>query len=177
MEILTLKTDEMRGKKPFLEPIENVYIAGGAVRKWFTGQEKDSDLDVFAVNDTALEKFKIKYLKEYQVASSNKMTTTFKKDDKIVQLISGRFYANVNDLFDSFDFTLCHFAWTTQGIFGTKEGVISTLRNHLAVHKLNKDFAVDSLRRAFKYHKKGFEPCWGTLRDLTSVFQTLTQNK
>jgi hypothetical protein len=177
MEIITLLEEQMLGKKPFIEPIEGVVIAGGAIRKWFTGKEKNSDVDVFSSSESLLEKFKIEKLKDYIPISSTKNAATFKSGDKIVQLINGKLFNGVKEMFDNFDFTCCQFAWTHQGIYTTSKAIISTLREHLEVQKISKDFAVDSLRRAFKYQMKGFEPCWGTIRDLANSLRELTDEQ
>jgi hypothetical protein len=78
-----------------------------------------------------------------------------------------KLYRNtIEDLFDCFDFTICQFAWDGNDIFSTIEGVITTERKHLSVHKVQKGFEIDSLRRAFKYFEKGYKPCLGTIGEL-----------
>ena len=33
------------------------------------------------------------------------------------------------------------------------------------------------MRRAFKYQRKGFEPCLGTIRDIAEVIRTLNEEE
>jgi hypothetical protein len=80
----------------------------------------------------------------------------------------------VEDLLDSFDFTVCQFAYDGSNVFSTPEAIISVTRNHLGVHNISKEFAVDSLRRAFKYSKKGYYPCNGTIQKLADSLRGLT---
>ena len=84
---------------------------------------------------------------------------------------------NKETRFDSFDFTVCQFGWDGKDIFGTSLGLVSVLRGHLGVHKIDKALATDSLRRAFKYAAKGYKPCHATIRDLGLSFNSLTKEE
>ena len=84
---------------------------------------------------------------------------------------------NKETRFDSFDFTVCQFGWDGKDIFGTSLGLVSALRGHLGVHKIDKALATDSLRRAFKYAAKGYKPCHATIRDLGLSFNSLAKEE
>lgn len=66
----------------------------------------------------------------------------------------------------SFDYTLCCFCWDGERIHGTVEAIDAVHRKKLAVANIQTGFEFDTLRRAFKYARKGYWPCGGSLRDL-----------
>ena len=174
MNIVELKTDEMLGKRPNIILTEGACIAGGAIRKWFTGKEKDSDVDIFFKDKTSHEKFLENTCANAEKLCETNNAETYKKDGIVIQCIKIKYYNSISELFDSFDFACCQFAYMNNTIYSTKEAILSTLRNHLAIHKIQKGFELDSLRRAFKYKEKGFEPCWGTLKALGESFREIT---
>ena len=172
--IIQLLADHMLGEKPPIEPSAGCIVAGGSVRRWFSGSEKLSDVDVFAPSASHHAEFMGG--KTADLIVETKHAATFNCSGVRLQLI--KFYQpNLAALFESFDFNVCQFAWTEDGIFATEDAVIGVLRGHLSVVKLSKEFAIDSLRRAFKYQKKGFEPCAGTLRDIAKNFRELTEEQ
>lgn len=170
IELIELSIEDMRGAKPPFEPPPNCWVAGGAVRRWFTGDEKLSDVDIFGPADDIKDFVDTcGFAKTFE----SKNAITFKKDGAAIQAILLPF-KNVEACLDSFDFTLCQFAWDGTRIYTTPKAIIGTLRRHLAVHILG-EFAVDSLRRAFKYQEKGFKPCAGTIRDLALGLSGMSQ--
>lgn len=174
MNLIKLLSEEMFGDKPIIEPTKDCWLAGGAVRGWFTGSEKLSDVDVFGVSADALKAFQSERLTDFKEVGSNPNAVSLSNGKTLVQLIVGQPRPTVTATFDSFDFTLCQFAWAEDGIWATSKALVSTLRNHLEIHKIQQPFALDSLRRAFKYQRKGFEPCVGTLKALAEALQLLT---
>lgn len=174
MTTIILKPEFLKGQKPNIELTKGVWVAGGAVRQWFLGNENPSDIDVFSSSKELLDQFAKEKLANCKIISESAQQKTYEKDDQWIQLIYGRLFPNINETFDNFDYTLCQFAWDGEEVYGTLEAVISVLTKHLAIHKITKEFATDSLRRAFKYHSKGYEPCLGTIRDLALSFQNLT---
>lgn len=177
MQIVKLNKDQMWGKKPVIEPVAGTIIAGGAIRQWFSKDESESDIDVFCIDEKSEESFIDTRLKGFKIIGSNKNSITFSNEKSLVQVIQILRPKDVADLFDNFDFHLCQFAWSNDEIFASVEGIMSVTRKHLSIHKLKRDFAVDSLRRAFKYQKKGYEPCLGTIRDLANAFRELTHEE
>jgi hypothetical protein len=149
MEIIKLQEIEMLGKKPAISPSATTYIAGGAIRQWFTGKESVSDIDVFGTTEQSLLEFE-KSLVGYTKLYDNKLNKTYKKNDILVQLIIARYFPTVKDLFEYFDFNVCQFAWTNNGIYSTSSAIISVLRGHLGVNKIHPEFAADSLRSSVK---------------------------
>jgi len=165
MDIIKIEESLMLGKKPdVIMNSANIFIMGGAIRSWFTGTEKTSDIDVFADTEIMLEKFKADNKLETLI-NQNKNTDTYKKGKDIIQLIKIH-KDSVYNFFDGFDFTLCQFAWDGINIYSTPNAIIDVGRKRLSVHKIQKDYELDSLRRAFKYQRKGYFPCSGTISEI-----------
>lgn len=167
----------MAGHRPPIEPTEGSWIAGGAVRRWFNDGESLQDVDVFAPTLGSLDAFRKERLSGFDESQKTTNAITYWNGKIKVQLITGRLFPTVEACLDAFDFTICQFAWTKAGIYTTEEAIISTLRRHLSVHRITKEFALDSMRRAFKYQRKGFEPCLGTIRDIAIVIRTLDEEE
>lgn len=175
MSLIQLKPDDMRGVEPPIKPIAGCFICGGAVRRWFNDREKLSDVDVFAPSAEHHVNF-MKSLPSAEVSSDHANATTYTVDGVLVQCIK-KYFPTLQDTIESFDFNVCQFGWCESGIFATAPAIIGVLRGHLAVNKLVKAFATDSLRRAFKYQRKGFSPCLGTIRDLALGLRELTEEE
>lgn len=173
--LIQLKVDDMRGIIPPLKPSHGCWIAGGAVRRWFAGEETLSDVDVFAPAEANLTQL-ISEVKNITKLDSTKNADTYASGNNRIQLIK-HYRLTPELLVQSFDFNICQFVWSENGIYATQEAVIGTLRKHLAIATITKEFAIDSLRRAFKYQRKGYLPCNGTIRDISNVIATLTKEE
>jgi hypothetical protein len=176
--IIKLNQLQMLGPKIEITVPQRGWIAGGAIRRWFAGNEKLSDVDCFFQDEAAFLDY-VNALAQHgaKLVNTHKNAATFDVNDILVQLIKLKYHPTVDSLLDSFDFTVCQFAWDGTDVYSTPQAVISTLRNHLGVHILTKDFAVDSLRRAFKYCKKGYHPCNGTIQQMANAMRTLTEDE
>ncbi len=173
--IIQLKLDDMRGEIPPLKPSNGCFIAGGAIRRWFTGKEDLSDVDVFAPSEANHAAY-LATIGNAVKLDETANAVTYQVDKTKLQLIK-HYRASVQELVDSFDFNVCQFAWDESGIWATPEAAIGTLRGHLSIAKITKEFSIDSLRRAFKYQNKGFKPCDGTIRDISKVISELSKEE
>lgn len=175
--IITIDPLQMKGKPPDVRVTNNTWIAGGAIRQWFVGNEKKSDIDVFGINDNALNGFVLANCVGAELIYSSNNAHTYKRNNDIIQIIRGKHFPNIEACLASFDFNVCQFAWDEKNIYSTTESIISVLRGHLGVNGITKSLAADSLRRAFKYQKKGYIPCAGTIMDIAKSFIGLTEEE
>lgn len=154
---------------------KDMWIAGGAARRRFR-MEKLSDIDLFFRNEEALSEFKKKT--KLTFVSESKNCLSYKTNDGIpVQAIKVRYYNDLDELFDSFDYTLCQFAITNEGkVYATTYSILSVLTKRLAIHKIQQGFELASFKRAFKYAKKGFMPCNGTILNLHQILTKLSSD-
>lgn len=167
--IITLEERHMRGVKPDVRLVPGTWVAGGAVRRWFTGEKQENDIDIFCSNLSEYDGVADEFIKVNDLTERirNERMVMFKNSP--IQLLLQPRFTTSRETIEHFDFTLCQFAWIGGEIIATLEGVLSTLRNHLAVAKIQSGFEIDSLRRAFKYAKQGYQPCIGTVRDLATA--------
>lgn len=171
VELIKLSEAEMFGENPNIPLSDGVFLAGGSVRSWFCRDEKVMDYDLFFKSPEKLEAYKKTHLTDVKVLRDEEFLFECTKDGNKIQLIKRLWPQSVDDLFKRFDFHLCQFAVTSDGIWSTKEAILSVLRKRLSFNNYQIGFEVDTLRRAFKYVKKGYSPCIGCLADLAKIFK------
>lgn len=167
MDLIELQKEEMRGYFPDLPIPDNFVVAGGSIRRWFIGEKQDSDFDYFRIDGKENYDLGIDELTE---SYSTVVQDTYSLNGKSVQVIK-RSYESVSDLFSQFDFHHCQFAYNGKEIFTTKKAIISGMRKHLSFNSVVDGFELDTLRRAFRYCKQGFNPCSGTIRDIANMLR------
>lgn len=179
MSLDIIKVDQLTclGKKPLLEINDGIWIAGGAIRQWFVGNEKSTDIDVFGKTQESLDTFVTNNLKGCRLLTYRENLRSYDYKGTMVQIITYDFYENVEALLDSFDFNVCQFAYDGKEVYSTVSAITSVLRNHLGVHKITPPLVADSLRRAFKYQEKGYKPCLGTIQKLGESFSGVSKEE
>lgn len=163
------------------------WLAGGALRRTLLGQEPDSDFDFFFANADQLEEFRTALEERgatLQRTTAHHMEFTITVPDTSlpvkIQCIRFAWYANAAEVIDSFDYTICQFAYDGQQITMGDFSLWDLGRKRLAVHKIS--FGVSSMRRLLKYQKQGYYACAGALNailrsvaDNPSLIQADTQ--
>lgn len=177
IDLIKLEQETFIGQRPIVSPTKDVWIAGGAIRQWFNDGELVTDIDVFGKNQESLDNFISEKLWAAKKISEQNHLSSFSLNGQLIQVIKYDYYDSVHNLLDSFDFTVCQFAWDGKTVYSTEAAIVSVLRKHLRVHQITKELAADSLRRAFKYQRKGYIPCLGTLKDIALSFQNLTEEQ
>lgn len=150
------------------------WIAGGFIRRWFNNLKQDSDIDLFFKDKETYDAV-CKHLTALTLSPAVETlnNTRFKilveKGWEIeVQCIKIAFYKDVDAVLDSFDFTICQFAFDGKNIIATELAVIDSGRKRLVPHKIT--YGVSSLRRIIKYTKQGYYMCGGAATEfLTQV--------
>ena len=155
---------------PSLSP-DGPWLAGGALRRTLLRQEPDSDFDFFfrdadqlAEFTAALDKLGLEKLREteHHVHYRGRVGDSALPLD--VQCIRFAFYANAQAVIDSFDFTICQFAFDGVNLSAGEYSLWDLGRKRLAVHRVT--FPVSSMRRVLKYATQGFKACNGCLATL-----------
>ena len=155
---------------PSLSP-DGPWLAGGALRRTLLRQEPDSDFDFFfrdadqlAEFTAALDKLGLEKLREteHHVHYRGRVSDSGLPLD--VQCIRFAFYANAQAVIDSFDFTICQFAFDGVNLSAGEYSLWDLGRKRLAVHRVT--FPVSSMRRILKYATQGFKACNGCLATL-----------
>jgi len=172
MKVVRFDKSEVKrflGVQPPVNLIKGSWVAGGSIRSWYDGIPSD-DIDVYFVNsNTRLAFLTANGLSEKNLERESKYADTYVvkigKKSHIIQAI--KFYRScVTELFSLFDFTICQFAWDGKDVFATVSAIRSSDKKHLTVNKVNDEFVLDTLKRAFEYHDRGYKLCLASMKDL-----------
>lgn len=134
----------------------NVIIAGGCINSIFNNKDIN-DIDVYFRNDDDLIGVVAEVYDSNWILAHTKKATLFKKGDKLVQLIHFKRFNTPQDIFDTFDFTVCMGAFD----FKTEEFVLHNnflLDNTQRILNFNSatDYPIMSMLRVDKYKNKGY---------------------
>jgi len=174
MNLITLSKDNLRRAMPEFV-FDGTWIAGGFIRDSIL-LEKHSDIDIFGVSKEKLDAFIESNLKNAKEIYSSDRMRTFMKDGEKIQVIFLP-YVSIETCLDSFDFTLCQFAWDGNTIICNPQSILDVFRKKIVVHKISTAFALDSLRRMQKYIKKGYTICNGGLKEFIDTIRAATQEE
>lgn len=156
------------------------WLAGGAIRKTIQGVSLDSDFDFFFKDQAQLDLFKeglencgARMLKQNDKNEMWILPSCIPEDtegegiylpEMEIQLIKFRWYETAEEVIDSFDFTLCQFAYDGEWIFLSDFALWDVARRKLVPHKIT--YGTASLRRLIKYANQGFTACGGALSEI-----------
>lgn len=158
---------------PILREVGKIdgYLAGGAIRRTFLSEATiKSDYDFFFKNESAFTLAKNYWLSktDSSIIRENEQNLSILCDGKIIQLIKIAYYNTVEDLLNSFDYTICQFAIdlseSNYFIYSSPTAMFDLGGKKLVVNKIT--YPVASLRRLIKYTQQGFYACEGCLKEL-----------
>lgn len=154
------------------------WLAGGAVRATLQDQPIKSDYDIFFANEIQLHKCRdeLIHIGAKKIKENDHNETYFFVPDETdpsvkleIQLIKHKYYNNVYELLDSFDYTICQFATDGKELVCGPYALWDLARKRLAIHRIT--YPVASMRRMIKYANKGFTVCGGMLTDFIRRIQ------
>lgn len=144
------------------------WLAGGSLRRTILGIEPDSDFDFFFRDAAQLAEFGAEIGRRgfYETRKSdhhieyrgNINGTGMPRD---IQCIRLAYYKTAEEVIDSFDFTICQFAFDGTKLTCGEFSLWDLGRKRLALHKLT--YPVSSMRRMLKYARQGFRACNGAI--------------
>lgn len=160
------------------------WIAGGALRRMLSGKPQESDFDFFfrdadqlAAFADRLEKLGLSKVRETPHHVQYRGHLKAAKRDVDIQCIRFRYYATAAEVIDSFDYTICQFAYDGRQITSGEFSLWDLGRKRLAIHKIT--YPVSTMRRLLKYTRQGFTACGGCLatilRETAQTPELLTQ--
>lgn len=145
------------------------WIAGGACLRWYQGLPVgDSDIDVFCASAEQAQQV-INAVKSYgrysnRFQSENATTLDYWAKDSgsrwTIQIITKRYYANMQEIIDNFDLTVCQIA-TDGKTWVLGEHTARDIREHNLRMKV--PLQPDALKRLTKYWTYGYRPVDGLL--------------
>jgi len=156
------------------------WIAGGAVRRTVRGEKLDSDFDFFFASKEQEEKFTAdlanmgaRLLRKNDKNSLYILPSEIPEDmdgegvylpEMKIQLINFTYFESAEKVIDSFDFTLCQFAYDGASLYMSDFALWDAARKKLVPTRIS--FAVSSLRRLMKYSRQGYTVCGGALANI-----------
>lgn len=154
--------------------ITGPWVAGGALRRTIAGTTLESDLDFFFANEGVLAAFAAKLptlglTKKKETEHHEQWEGYNAAADRsiVLQLIRFQYYANAAAVIESFDFTICQFAFDGMTLTCADYALWDLGRKRLAINKVT--FPGSSMRRLLKYARQGFTACDGCLASLATA--------
>lgn len=157
-------------KLPPVSP-DGPWIAGGAIRRTLQADKLESDIDYFFRDEGQLKGFSERIVSQgfsklretdHHIHYRGKLPGEDKERD--VQAIKMAFYRDAASVIDSFDFTICMFAFDGTQLTSGEHSLWDLGRKRLAVHKIT--YPTASVRRMLKYGRQGFTVCNGAITEL-----------
>jgi hypothetical protein len=142
-----------------------VYLAGGAIRNLLNDVKNDKDYDFFFASSADLTTWETNLLKTGKKVFENTFCNTYKlsvdNQEIKIQAIKHQFYTSLEDLLNSFDYTICMFGYDGSNLICGDYSLWDLSSKSLIVNKIT--YPVASIRRLIKYSKYGFKVCNGTI--------------
>ena len=159
--------------RPLLQLVQPGWIAGGAVRDFFSRMPAESDIDVFFPDAASLANVteRLKQDEASRLLYENAATIGFLRKGKHIQLVRRHFFAGPQETIAEFDFTVCCCAVSLDGVFVHEHFFDDLAGRRLAINRL--PFPLSTLERLQRYVAKGFLACNGTLLELTRGLQAV----
>jgi len=170
MEITKLDKRNLKTDIPELN-LSGCFIAGGCIRDSVDGKDFD-DIDVFG-NTLNLASFIQNNLSGIDPSYNTDELKTYYKDGVKIQVIDKESTQTIDSCLDSFDYTICQFAYDGENIFCNPESLLHLKEKRLVMHKIS--FPYDTLRRLQKYINKGYSICNGGLKEIGDAIRKMNQ--
>jgi hypothetical protein len=165
-----------------------VWLGGGALRRPILKQDTigESDFDFFFETEAGYTSFlafvvSLGFKVKKEMPSNITLTCTIKGDKDLVaeivfQLIRIAYYPTAEELFQSFDFTLCQFAMElgTDTLLCGDTALYDVARKRIVLNKIT--YPVASMRRIIKYTNQGFYACGGFLKEFLQAISANPQS-
>lgn len=169
--------------------VEGPWLAGGSLRRTLLHSPLDSDFDFFFASEDQFKSFDAALkAKGCQVLYSNEHNVTYRMEsvnsksvgedefsdpspELKIQAIIIRWYSSLDDVLDSFDFTICQFGYDGVDLVCGDYALWDLGRRRLVPHKIT--FGTASVRRLLKYTSQGFTLCAGSA---TSFLEQVAAN-
>jgi len=154
----------------------NCWIAGGAIRDFFSLGYCSSDIDVFF---PSMEEFIkaddwLKGRENVKCTFRNEMVVNYKYKKHKVQLIKTHFFSSPQETIANFDFTVACGAVDKEMLYAHDTFFIDLAGRRIVINSL--PFPLSTLQRLQRYIKKGYTICNGGLLEIAKGIQKLDLN-
>jgi hypothetical protein len=152
------------------------WLVGGSVRRLLAEHKQDSDFDVAFASAAQLAELQSKlaaagFTKARETAFHVEMTGKIDGEATKVQLLRHAHAATPEALIDTFDFTICMFAFDGTDVVCGPLSLWDLARKRLVLHRLT--FAASTVRRLTKYARQGYTFCQGSI---VSILEEVAKN-
>lgn len=138
------------------------YLAGGSLRRLISGEGFDGkeDFDLFFKDEESINRFWEQNETSLEVVYETDKNTSviYRPPDKEyslrIQVIYFLYYQNLEEIINSFDFTVCQFATDGQEIVCGKTSLDDLLNKRLVVNRIT--YPTSSVYRLAKYMQAGY---------------------
>lgn len=145
------------------------WIAGGALRDYFSGVLVTTDYDMFFPNEAEYKKAREYFkAKDCEVKWESDKGCKIKYKEKTYDLVK-MFFSNPQETIDTFDFTVSMLAVDNESVYYGETTFIDLAKRQLMINKIT--YPASSMSRAFRYYKKGFTMCQGEMKRLFEAIQ------
>lgn len=133
------------------------FLAGGAVNSLFTGN-KVNDFDIYFRSKESIVDFIRGFKRGIYVAMVSDKAVTIMNDGKTIQLIFFDYFKNAEEIFKTFDFTVCMgaFDFESEEFVLGENFLLDNVRKRLIFNSHTR-YPIVSLIRTEKYRQKGYE--------------------
>jgi len=151
----------------------NVWIAGGAVRDYFSIGHPTSDIDMYFPDDVNFDIANAWFSEAGKKLFSNDRLVSYMYNKHRYELIKIHF-SSPKETIDAFDFTVCCAAIDKDSVYMHDTFFIDLARRRLVINKL--PYPLSTLQRMQKYIKKGFTICNGGIIQIAKALGEIDFN-
>lgn len=155
-----------------LEPLgENYWVAGGAVRDFFSIGRCTTDVDIYFPSTPYYEQAQkiMDDSEECKEIYRDDKTTIYRYKKNKVQLVGNHFFDTPQATIEAFDFTVCCAAVDRERLYHHETFFIDLAGRKLVINRIR--YPLSTLQRLQKYIKKGFTICNGGLMAIARAIQ------
>lgn len=151
------------------------WVAGGAVRDYFSLGHITSDIDIFFPNEHEFKNAQSALADlDYKPTFENERVVNYQINNLKFQLVKIRWFESPINTIDQFDFTVCCGAVDENGVYLHETFLVDLARKRLIINIL--PFPISTMQRVIKYVRKGYTICNGNLLTLSKGISTVNFN-
>jgi hypothetical protein len=149
------------------------WLAGGSLRRTLSGESiESSDLDFFFKSAEQCDEFERQIKEQAKLIRKNEFNKLYNYNGQKIQLVHFAYHESIEALLDSFDFTICQFAFDGEFLYCGDSSLWDLARKKLAIHKVS--YGLSTTRRLLKYQTQGYYACSGCI---TTILESIADNR
>lgn len=154
------------------------FVAGGAVRDYFSVGKISSDIDLYSRDQVSIDIANNFFRNEASMKFENGNVTKYDWNEIEVDVIKKPFKESITEFLNTFDFTVCAAAVTNTEVIYHGDFFVDLARKELRLINPNElIFPYSTLQRVQKYNQKGFWARKELLQQLAIGIHSLTSDE